>query len=552
MNKLLAGPSSVRKVLLAAWLVAVGLGAATASMAAISTFFGEDLGIGELTPLPSHPNSDAARNAFFAQLTNIGTENLESFANGTGAPLAITFPGANPPLVATLLGNGNIVSVTPGTTNGFGRYAISGSNFWENSDLFSIDFSRPIAAFGFYGVDVGDFNGQLTLTLTDGTVTNITIPSVVGAPGGSIIYFGIIDPDHQYVSASFGNTAAGTDFFAFDDFSVGGKEVLGGITLSPDTATNCVGLPHTLTAGVKVNNVAQGGKVVTFNVFSGPNIGVTGSAVTDSAGSASFTYVGSGGVGIDSIRACAQIDSNQVVCAEATKTWIECNRPPDCSAAVACEAVLWPPNHKYHNVEICGVTDPDGDPVTITVTSITQDEPVNTRGDGNTCPDAQIVDGQGSVRAERTGTPGIPGNGRVYAINFVASDGKVNGTCRGTVYVCVPHDMSDPTCVDDGQRYNSLGSCTGASLLHAESVSLKVGEVTSSQAQLNFALPSDTPVDLSVFDVAGRKVATVEHSTLSSGVYDRTWNMAGVARGFYFVRLQAGAVNITKSVIKLR
>jgi hypothetical protein len=134
------------------------------------------------------------------------------------------------------------------------------------------------------------------------------------------------------------------------------------------------------------------------------------------------------------------------------------NRSPDCSNAVASEPVLWPPDHKYHGIAVDGMTDPDSDPVTITVTGITQDEPANGQGGGNTCPDGQITNGQASVRAERIGTPGIPGNGRVYAINFTASDGN-GGTCSGTVSVCVP-DQDNPTCIDDGQLYNSLGPCS--------------------------------------------------------------------------------------------
>lgn len=53
-------------------------------------------------------------------------------------------------------------------------------------------------------------------------------------------------------------------------------------------------------------------------------------------------------------------------------------------------------------VNILGVTGPDGDPVTITITKITQDEPPDTFGDGNFEPDGG---GLGTtteqVRAER-------------------------------------------------------------------------------------------------------------------------------------------------------
>jgi hypothetical protein len=126
------------------------------------------------------------------------------------------------------------------------------------------------------------------------------------------------------------------------------------------------------------------------------------------------------------------------------------NRPPDCSGAVANPDVMWPPNHKLVPVEILGVTDPDGDPVAITVTGITQDEPTNGQGDGDTSPDGVGVGtSQPQVRAERAGTR----NGRVYVISFRADDGK-GGSCNGSVKVSIPHDKKG-TAIDDGQTYDS-------------------------------------------------------------------------------------------------
>ena len=221
----------------------------------------------------------------------------------------------------------------------------------------------------------------------------------------------------------------------------------------------------------------------------------------------------------------------------------------DCSQALACMPVLWPPNHKYMPVSICGVTESCGNPVAITVTSITQDEPVNGRGDGNTCPDAQIVDGHASVRAERTGTPGVPGNGRVYAINFTATNGQ-GSSCRGTVTVCVPHDQGDRTCINDGQRYNSLGPCTSADQLQTEVTNLNVSGLSSSRADLSFTLASDAHVDLAVFDVAGRRLATLENADLAQGTYQRSWNMDGARSGLYFVRMLVNGQRLTRTVVK--
>lgn len=128
------------------------------------------------------------------------------------------------------------------------------------------------------------------------------------------------------------------------------------------------------------------------------------------------------------------------------------NDPPVCTNAVPSTKTLWPPNHKLATVSVQGVTDPNSDPVTIKINAITQDEPVNGLGDGDTAPDGLGVGtSQAQLRQERSGT----GNGRVYAIWFQADDGK-GGTCSGTVRVGVPHDQGKgATPIDDGQNFDS-------------------------------------------------------------------------------------------------
>jgi|CXWL01.1.fsa_nt_gi streptogramin lyase len=137
---------------------------------------------------------------------------------------------------------------------------------------------------------------------------------------------------------------------------------------------------------------------------------------------------------------------------------IQCNEPPDCSGASASPAQLWPPNHAFVPIAILGVTDPDGDPIAITIDSIFQDEHVlqSGGGAGNTSPDGTGVGtSTAQVRAERNGNPRTPGDGRVYTIAFTADDGN-GGTCEGTVTVCVPHDQrSGASCINGGALYDS-------------------------------------------------------------------------------------------------
>ena len=131
------------------------------------------------------------------------------------------------------------------------------------------------------------------------------------------------------------------------------------------------------------------------------------------------------------------------------------NRDPSCTTARPSVGELWPPNHKFVAIGILGVTDAEGDTLTITVTGIRQDEPVNDKGDGNTAPDGKGVGtATAEVRAERTGTPKVPGNGRVYHIAFRATDGH-GGSCTGTVKVSVPHDQRGAPAIDGGPLYDS-------------------------------------------------------------------------------------------------
>ena len=133
-------------------------------------------------------------------------------------------------------------------------------------------------------------------------------------------------------------------------------------------------------------------------------------------------------------------------------TVLDVTDPPACTSAQPSVEWLWPPNHKFMPVQILGVTDPNNDQVNITITGVTQDEPVNGLGDGDTLPDAVLNGSEVLLRAERSGK----GNGRVYHVSFTADD-SFGGSCVGAVTVCVPHDNGKkPTCVDDGQRYNSL------------------------------------------------------------------------------------------------
>jgi VCBS repeat-containing protein len=201
--------------------------------------------------------------------------------------------------------------------------------------------------------------------------------------------------------------------------------------------------------GVLDNDSDVDGDLLTAVPDSGPSHGTlvliadgsfTYAPDPDFYGTDTFTYQANDGT----------TDSNV---ATVTITVYQGNQSPDCSGATSEPGVIWPPDKDFWPVSVLDVTDPDDDPITITITSIFQDELV---GKGKSSPDGKGVGtSTAEVRAERDGN----GDGRVYHIYFTADDGR-GGTCEGEVRTAiVTHDQSgDLDAIDGGPLYDSTQS----------------------------------------------------------------------------------------------
>jgi len=111
--------------------------------------------------------------------------------------------------------------------------------------------------------------------------------------------------------------------------------------------------------------------------------------------------------------------------------------PPQMSVTVT-PRIMWPPNHKYVQVKVNVTVFDIGDPSpTITLVSITSNEPDNGLGDGNTTNDIMMIDNfTFKLRAERSGK----GSGRSYTITYKATDASGN-IVMASVTVEVPHNQ---------------------------------------------------------------------------------------------------------------
>ncbi|MCX7020673.1 MAG: T9SS type A sorting domain-containing protein [bacterium] len=64
-----------------------------------------------------------------------------------------------------------------------------------------------------------------------------------------------------------------------------------------------------------------------------------------------------------------------------------------------------------------------------------------------------------------------------------------------------------------------------------------------------FSLPDDGRVELSVFDLAGRRVATPIASELTAGRHETSWNCAEIPSGVYLYRLETVAGSLTQRLV---
>jgi hypothetical protein len=212
-------------------------------------YFGEDINAnGGANPIP---NSLSAANNFLSSSNLIGytTQNFDSVtlpapsANSTtraltsGTTLTTTdFPGTSSITTTSTevpqTGNTTFNFSTKGvrfndtatTPTANGRFAISGSQYYDvGNGTFTVTFSNPMAALGFYATDVEDLTGMI-LTFDNDPNKTLTIPRSAGAgnTNKSALYYGFVaaNPSEIFTSVTFGRSVNDSnDKFGLDDLT---------------------------------------------------------------------------------------------------------------------------------------------------------------------------------------------------------------------------------------------------------------------------------------------------------------------------------------------
>ncbi len=366
--------------------------------------------------------ANTARPTFTAPIVPIGGETL-SFeltvtANGEVATdaVSVSIVNVNHPPVADA---GNDQTVAEGAT-----VTLRGENSFDIDNDF----------FAFSWVQVG---GTPTVALTGMDTANpaFAAPFVAagGAPGvvATLVFELRVDDGFSMDAPAPGFTFANVV-----------DQVVVQVTNTNNEPVASAGADQTVDENTNVELISSAssdpdGDLLAYSwaQVSGPTVVISGAATT--APTFTSPFVGAGGADLE-FELTASDGFGGVATDRVVIHVQNINDPPLAAAARPTVALLWPPNHQLVTVGITGVSDPDNN-ATITITAVTQDEPTNGLGDGDTPIDA-IINPNGTVlvRAERAGK----GDGRIYRIFFTASDPE--GSSSGVVVVSVPHSVKKP------------------------------------------------------------------------------------------------------------
>lgn len=322
------------------------------------------------------------------------------------------------------------------------------------------------------------------------------------------------------------------DNIFFAGFTIqGGTGVVGeGITLAPSSATNPVGTDHTVTATVQDDegNPIEG-RDVDFEIMAGPNSGTTGGGITDGNGEATFTW-SSSATGTDVVIAeTVAGNGDPLTSNEAEKTW---------TSSATCDVPT--------------LSDDDIDPDNRTLSNTMQDDEGIDVFTFTTLENFTVASIEPSSGFDRTGNTwtwtgmGSPPT----SVDFMLEAGPDN---TSTYFMEVTDACEDPgpNTVTFDPAYEMGPGVAEAQLMG------NAPNPFSGQTTVEFVLPEQRRVTVTVYDMMGRKVATLVDGVRSAGTHAVGWNGQSddgqdLASGVYLLRMEAGNQSSTQRLTIVR
>lgn len=204
----------------------------------------------------------------------------------------------------------------------------------------------------------------------------------------------------------------------------------------------------------------------------------------------------------------------------------------------------------YYNIESSGNPLPSpsivnsGDLNTAAGAVAEQWEGVLVMVDSATVVDPGTDPGNSSWRVDDGSGQCIVGNWDAYA--YVPDSGNIVDVSGITRYITnlylYPRDDGDIVLHPEGIDDNFTGYYDIKLLVNPASLTSRV----------LLSIPEKSKVDLSAYDLAGRRVAVLKKGVLEAGVYEFKWDTKDIPNGVYFYRLKAGDRTLVRKVVILK
>ena len=120
----------------------------------------------------------------------------------------------------------------------------------------------------------------------------------------------------------------------------------------------------------------------------------------------------------------------------------------------------------------------------------------------------------------------------------------------GTYTVCAVYvDLANTSC---GDRSCQVITVTAVGIKEPQTPTVSVQAVPnpfSSAINVHLTLNQPQNVEVTVYNMTGQKVATLQNGPMNAGNNTVTWEPAGVAEGVYFLQVRSGENVLTKKIV---
>lgn len=331
-----------------------------------------------------------------------------------------------------------------------------------------------------------------------------------------------------------------------------------GILLSPASATRFVNSNHTVTAKVQNNSGDPiSGRLVNFEVVSGPNAGLTSSATTNAQGEASFTF-SSAVLGTDEIEASMISSAGGTLTSNAVSVeWIEEQVVEACPFSQG----YW----KNHS----DVWPQSALPMTLgTVNSYNKTELLKLF-DLAVSRDASLILAYQLIAAKLNVANGSPLPSEVQDAIEDADDAIGTYSLPAGIHPNSELGQMMTSIAKILDMYNNK-LLTPECLYEPEMTENKLNQTVEEglvlgnfpnpfnpTTQIRFSLPENSFVSLKVYNSVGQLVKTLVNENLSNGFHTYEWNATDdngnkLSSGIYLYKLQAGDQIQTNKMMLLK